>query len=132
MFSDGALEKLIATMNRHIPSARRRLSDLLEDANPVYLGRDGAVYRISREELFRISSLLDDHEKRRLRLPILLMTDTSYPGGAWKVSGQLEVKVISKVVGREPESEGELRLFYPHLLELRRLLPTATTCLYMP
>ncbi len=132
MLSDGALEKLIATMNRHIPSARRRLSDLLEEDDPAYLGRDGATYRISREELLMISSLLDERERKRLKLPILLMTDTSYPGGAWKVVGEVEVKAISKVVGREPESEGELRLFYPHLLELRRLLPTATTCLYMP
>ncbi|MDH7509317.1 MAG: DUF61 family protein [Methanomassiliicoccales archaeon] len=132
MFSDGAFEKFIASMNRHIPSTRRRLIDLLREESPCYTGKDGNRYAISKNEIEYIASLLDDVEKERLRLPIFIVTDTSYPGGAWKVSGKIEVKLISRIIGREPENEDEIWIFYPHLMELRKRLPTSTTCLYVP
>lgn len=132
MLSNGAFEKFIASMNRHLPAFRKRLVDLLDEKEPSYTGKDGNTYTISKNEIEYIESLLDDAGKESLRLPILIMTDTSYPGGAWKVSGRLEVKVVSKIINREPESEEEIRIFYPHLMELRKRLPTATTCLYVP
>lgn len=132
MFGNRTLEKLIASMNRHLPSSRRRLSDLLSEKEPTYTGRDGTTYHLSREELQLVASCLEEWELSGLKIPILIMTDTSYGEGAWRISGRLEVKVVSKLMGKEPDSEEEMRLFHPHLLELRRKLPSATTVLYMP
>jgi uncharacterized protein (UPF0216 family) len=132
MFSNGTFEKFIASMNRHLPATRRRLIDLLNEENPSYIGKDGNTYKISKSEIEYIASLLDDVDKERLKLPIFIMTDTSYPGGAWKVSGRIEVQLVSRIICREPENENEIRIFYPHLMELRKRLPTATTCLYVP
>lgn len=132
MFGDRTLEKLIASMNRHLPSSRRRLSDLLSEEEPAYTGRDGITYHLSREELELVASCLEAWERSGLKIPILIMTDTSYGEGAWRISGRLEVKVVSRLIGKEPDSEEEMRLFYPHLHELRRLLPSTTTVLYLP
>ena len=127
-----SIEKLIQSMNRHVPSQRTSLEQLLEQEEPSYRGKDGTEYRLKREELERISSLLEEREKRKLRLPIYISTDTTYPGGAWKIRGKIEVKVVSKLLQREPEKDDEMRLFFPHVNDLRKVLPTATTVLYMP
>jgi uncharacterized protein (UPF0216 family) len=61
------------------------------------------------------------------------MTDTAYEsGGAWKVMGRVEVKVVSQIVGREPEFPDQMRLFHPHMVKLRSVLPTATTTMFSP
>ena len=46
--------------------------------------------------------------------------------------GRLEVRLISRLINREPEREDEMRIFYPHLLEIRKMLPTTTNSMYMP
>jgi len=126
------VEKLLQIMNRHVPAKRSSLSKLLEEDEPGYTGKDGTVYRMKREELERIAELVYEWELGKLRLPIYITTDTSYPGGAWKVRGRMEVKVISQLIGREPEKEDEMRLFFPHVNDVRSLLPTTTSILFMP
>ncbi len=126
------LEKLLQTLNKHVPSKRSFLSDMLNEKNPGYVGKDGNHYHFKREELETIANLLDERERGKLRLPIYIASDTSYSGGAWKVRGNLEVKVISHLIDREPEFEDEMRLFFPHLSDLRVILPTTTTVLFLP
>jgi uncharacterized protein (UPF0216 family) len=58
------------------------------------------------------------------------MTDTSYGEGYWKVMGKIEVKALSKLIGREPEREDEMRLFYPYFRDVRDKLPTATNAVF--
>jgi uncharacterized protein (UPF0216 family) len=127
-----AIEKLIQSMNRHVPAKRSSLEQLLEQEEPNYRGKDGTEYSLKRNELEKIASLLDERERRKLRLPIYISTDTTYPGGAWKIRGRIEVKVVSNLIKREPEKDDEMRLFFPHVNDLRKILPTATTVLYMP
>ncbi len=126
------VEKLLQVMNRHIPAKRFSLAKLMEEDDPGYIGKDGTVYHMKRGELERVAVLLDEREMGKLRLPIYITTDTSYPGGAWKVRGKMEVKVVSQLIGREPEKEDEMRLFFPHVNDLRSLLPTTTSILFMP
>jgi uncharacterized protein (UPF0216 family) len=132
MFDEGVMQKLLATMNQHLPAQRRPLSELLLEKEPHYLGKDGHRYRLDRKELDHIAILLDPFDKARLRLPILIMTDTTYESGGWRVAGKVEAKLVSKVLGREMDSEEEIRFFFPHLHELRKQLPTSTTVMYMP
>jgi uncharacterized protein (UPF0216 family) len=48
------------------------------------------------------------------------------------VIGRTEVKVVSKLIEREPEKEDEMLIFYPQLHHLRKTLPTTTNVMYMP
>ena len=104
----------------------------MEQEEPSFQGNDGIEYRLKTEELLKLASILDERERKKLRLPIYISTDTSYPGGAWKITGRIEVKVVSTLLERDPEKEDEMRLFFPHVSELRNILPTATTVLYLP
>lgn len=132
MFDEGVLQKMLSTMNQHLPTQRRALPELLEEKDPCYLGKDGHRYRLDREELEYIASLLDVFDRARLRLPVLIMTDTAYESGGWKVVGKVEARLVSKVLQREMDSDEEVRFFFPHLNELRRKLPTCTTVMFMP
>ncbi len=130
LFNERAMQRLFTNMNQHVPVKRRSLQQLLDDPDPSYNGKDGRTYRLDRKELTVLSELLEPEERGRLKLPILIMTDTSYGDGYWKVIGTLEVKVLSRLIGREPEKDDEMRVFYPYLKEIRDKLPTATNTVF--
>jgi uncharacterized protein len=132
MYEDSQFRKMMEIVNRHLPSKRRPLDELLKEKETDYEAKDGNRYRIKKGELEYLATLVDGSEMHKLRLPIIIMTDTSGQTGAWKVMGQLEVKVVSQVIDREPEFQEEMRIFHPHMAILRRKLPTATTCMYSP
>lgn len=132
MFDETTLQRLMTVMNRHLPAQRRALTDLLLEKDPCYEGKDGIRYKVERAELEYLGSLLDAPDKGRLRIPILIMTDTGSESGAWKVTGKVEARVIAKVLSRDLDTEDTVRFYYPHLYELRKKLPTTTTVMYMP
>lgn len=132
MFDESTLKRMLGMMNSHLPQARRPLIDLEMEEDPHYIGKDGHRYRLDKKEIELISSLVDIFDKGRLRLPILIMTDTATDSGAWRVEGKIEVKVISAVLGMEPDTEDKIRFFHPHMNDLRRKLPTSTTVMYLP
>jgi uncharacterized protein (UPF0216 family) len=133
MHNETQLRKLLEVMNRHVPSKRVSLAELMRSKEAEYQGKDNVVYHVKRKELDLLASMLDPGERGRLKLPIIIMTDTSYEqGGAWKVMGKLEVKVVSKIVGRDPEFPDQMRLYHPHMVKLRSELPTATTTMFSP
>ena len=130
IFNERAMQRMFVNMNQHVPTKRRSLAALLEEKDPVYQGKDGSTYHIKRVELELLSRLLDEDDHFRLKLPIFLMTDTTYGDGYWKIIGKIEVKVLSKFIDREPEKEDEMRIFYPHLKEIRDKFPTATNTIF--
>lgn len=133
MQEDAHIRKLLEIMNRHVPSKRVSLTEQLRQKETGYQGKDGVSYHIKRAELELLAGMLDELERNKLKLPIIIMTDTSdETGGAWKVMGRTEVKVVSAIVGREPEFPDRMRLFNPHVAKLRSVLPTATTTLFSP
>lgn len=133
MQDESQIRRLLESMNRHVPSKRVSLAELLKAPEAEYQGKDGVRYHIKRKELEYLAGLVDTWDHGRLKLPIIIMTDTSYEaGGAWKVMGRLEVRVVSKIVEREPEFEDQMRLFHPHMVKLRTALPTATTTMFSP
>jgi uncharacterized protein (UPF0216 family) len=132
MFDESTLQRFVAVMNRHLPTQRRLLVDLLQEKEPFYEGKDGNHYKLDKAELLYLDSLLDFFDKGKLRLPILVMTDTESESGAWKVTGKVEAKVIAKVLERDLDTADMVRFYYPHLHELRKKLPTTTTVMFMP
>lgn len=132
MYSEKTWSKMFQTMNSHIPAKRPSLDELMSSKDPFYVGKDGNTYHVDRKELELLAETLETWDWPKLKIPILFMTDTNYEGGMWKVTGKTEVKAISKIIKREPEKEDEILIFYPQLMDLRRLLPTCTNCMYMP
>lgn len=130
IFNERAMQRLFVNMNQHVPTKRRSLESLLQEAEPSYQGKDGSTYKLDRKELLMLAGLLDEDERSRVKLPILIMTDTSYGDGYWKVMGKIEVKALSKLIGREPEREDEMRIFYPYFRDIRAKLPTATNAVF--
>ena len=130
LLNERTMQGLFTSMNQHIPVKRRTLEQLLSDPEPSYQARDGRVYRLDRSELLLLFELLGPEERSALKLPILIMTDTAYGEGYWKVMGRVEVKALSALIGREPEREDEMRVFYPYLKEIRDRLPTTTTTVF--
>ncbi|MDW5562942.1 MAG: DUF61 family protein [Methanomassiliicoccus sp.] len=133
MQDETQIRRLLEMMNRHVPSRRTSLTDLLKAQDPEYQSKDGIHYRIKRNELEYLSTIVDPWDQPKLKLPIIIMTDTGdEAGGAWKILGRVEVKVVSQIVGREPEFPDQMRLFHPHMVKLRTVLPTATTTMFSP
>ncbi|MDR0887864.1 MAG: DUF61 family protein [Candidatus Methanoplasma sp.] len=126
------VERMIADMNSNMPVNRRSLLDYIDNGNLTYETKSGAVCSFDKEELEFLASKCTEIEKMRLRLPIFVSTDTSYQSGAWKVEGKTEVSVISKVMNKKPYREDFLRLYYPDLKDLRKLLPNLTVTLFLP
>jgi uncharacterized protein (UPF0216 family) len=132
MQDETQIRKLLEMMNRHVPSKRASLAELLKAQDAGYQGKDGVHYHIKRNELEYLKEIVDPWDQERLRLPIIIMTDTGDEAGAWKIMGRVEVSVVSKIVGREPEFPDQMRLFHPHMVKLRSVLPTATTTMFSP
>jgi uncharacterized protein (UPF0216 family) len=133
MQDDSQMRRLLEMMNRHVPSKRTSLAELLKAKEAGYQGKDGVNYHIKRGELEYLAAIVDPWDQGKLKLPIIIMTDTSDEGGgAWKVMGRVEVKLVSQIVGREPEFPDQMRLFHPHMVKLRSVLPTATTTMFSP
>jgi len=68
-----------------------------------------------------------------LKIPIVLEIDASYESGTVKVEGKEEVKIVSKILGREInifEEEDIIYIYKPELRILRRELPTTTTYVF--
>lgn len=132
MLDEKVMGKLLRNMNEHIPPKRKSLATMLDEDEPFYEGKDGRRYRVSKDELKILAAKADPWDLDRIKIPILLMTDTGYGEGYWKVIGKAETRLISRLIEREPEKEDVIYIFYPQLNDLRRLLPTATNAMYMP
>ncbi|MBP6021105.1 MAG: DUF61 family protein [Candidatus Methanomethylophilaceae archaeon] len=126
------IERMIADMNSSMPVNRRTVSDYLENGNLTYKTRSGETGDFGRGELEYIASFCTETEKLRLRIPIFVSTDTSSEAGAWKVEGNVEAEVVSKILGKKTYREGFLRLHYPDLADLRRKLPELAVVLFLP
>ena len=129
----GVLRKLILQMNSRIPSKRYWLSELIASEDPHYLGKDGSRFELDDLELRAVTKALSEIGERDVRLPILLIGDASQSGSMWKVEGSVECALISSILGRPLGSDRERMFLYaPHLIALRKRMPTTTACIFMP
>ena len=122
------LGREISRVNRHLPSSRPTLAELLAMKEPSVVLRDGSRHHFKRRELEELASLLDGDEVKNLRVPIILEISTLYRG-YFRVRGKVAVKVIDTILGQyDPLEEREVGLYPRYLLPtLRRQLPTTTT-----
>lgn len=77
--SDRLVKKEIFNLNRHLPSRRKTLEELLREEKPHVMGADGTRHRFKWAELEDLQGMLTEDEARRLRLPIYIEIDPIPP-----------------------------------------------------
>jgi len=130
--SDRVFKKFIHHMNLTSPSRRISLRELLAQETPSYPGRDGREYHLAMRELHLLKDIIDRLGIYDIKLPIMLYGESSFEQSTWRVEGDNECRVIAEIIEKSPSSNGKLLLYSPHLLVLRRKIPTATVCIYIP
>lgn len=125
------IDNIIRDMNRHMPSSRRTLLEIMESGDLTYRTKDGMTICMEPSEIDALSSVCTEIEKMRLRVPIFVMTDISMDN-AWKVEGTIETAVMSKILDRRPLRDDMMRFYHPDLRMLRSRFPNAISVLYLP
>ncbi len=137
MFNEDEFEKKISlrfiqTLNRHLPKKRAALKQLLQEDKPGIENQDGSIHSFDKKELKRLASIVPEWEQDKLRLPIYLEMSSSMERGSIRISGRSECAVINEILGKEkPEkSVNSMIIYYPHLLKIRKELPTTTQYMF--
>ena len=129
--SEERLIKLeLGRLNLHLPKQRVSLREALSSPKPCVVTRNGGTHLFKREELGFLAQLLSEEEHERLQLPILIAIDPKLGRGAARISGDVEVKATSTILGKK--AERELLIYRPEVALLRRRLPTTTQYLFVP
>ncbi|WP_421077744.1 DUF61 family protein [Methanothermococcus sp. Ax23] len=125
--NDKTIYKFLHGLNTNFK--RKTLKELLNEEKPHVI-INGKRHRIKKRELDLLKELNVDEN---LKIPIVLEIDASLECGTVKIEGNEEVKVVSKILGKEINIFNEERIIYiykPELRILRRELPTTTTYLF--
>jgi len=126
------IEHILSGINDHAPVARRSLAEYIDSDDLTYRTRNGHVCEMTRDEIDVLSKACAEREKMTLRLPIMVMTDTSFTESVWKVEGRAEVSVVSKLLSKRPLRDDLIHLYHPHLRELQKILPNSVTVVFVP
>ncbi len=130
MNSERWIERELAKLNAHLPMKRISLSEALKSKKPQVVGRNGSVHEFERDELELLASILPESEWDSLFLPILVSFDPKLGRGTAKITGEVEAKVVSQLLGKKCAG-GELLVYLPEIASLRRKLPTVTQYFFM-
>lgn len=130
MNADRLIKLELSKLNMHLPQRRLSLKEALLSSKPQVVTRDGGVHKFKREELEFLAGLLPEADRDKLQLPILIALEPKLGRGTARISGEAEVKVVSRVLEKE-FAVGELLIYRPEVAILRRKLPTTTQYLFL-
>jgi hypothetical protein len=123
----------LRVVNAHLPSKPKPLSDLLTEEYPHVLCRDGSTHLFKRKELKYLASLIGDDEQKALLLPMLLEVNAGRGEVAVICQGEVEEKVMAKVLDMPvTPRQKKIVLYRPQLALVRKLLRTTTQYLFAP
>lgn len=129
--------KFIQTLNRHLPKKRKTLKELLAEDKPGLMNLDGSIHSFDKKELEKLALILPEWERNRLRLPLYLEMSSSLERGSIKISGRLECRIINSILRedeatekRSTEERETMTIYYPHLMKIRKKLPTTTQFMF--
>jgi uncharacterized protein (UPF0216 family) len=95
--------------------------------------RDGSMHLFKRRELRYLASLIDDEEQKALLLPILLEVNAGRGEVAVMCQGEVEEKVMAKVLDMPvTPRQKKIVLYRPQLALVRKQLRTTTQYLFPP
>ena len=114
-------------LNAHLPGKQKSLADLWDEEYPHVLCNDGSVHLFKQKELRYLASLIDSDEQKALMLPILIEVNTGRGEMTVLCPGEVEGKVIQKVLDMPLDvREGRITLYRPQLALVRKRLKTTT------
>ncbi len=123
----------LRVMNAHLPGRQKTLADLLAEAEPFVACRNDTPHLFRREELELLAGLLDEEERRLLRLPMLIEVGGGAPGETrLQCLGPVEEKVVSQILSMPVNCRaGSITLYRPQLAKLRDSLETTTQYVFV-
>lgn len=122
------LKKQILSLNRHLPSRRKNLKELLKEDKPHVLGTDGSRHRFKKNELKKISSMIPEESWERLKLPVYIEIDSDASGS--RLVGKLECSLICQILEKDDSGE-EIYIYRPDIKVVRQELPTTTQYIFL-
>ena len=130
-FQETALQRYLSNelkiVNAHLPRQRKSLSTLLTEEYPQVSCSDGSVQSFKTKELEYLASLLDEEDRWKLLLPILIEIVPGHNEAFIPCPSGAEARIISAILDMSPSlGEGKLRIYRPQINSLRRVLKTTT------
>lgn len=124
------LAKMIESVNRHIPAVTRTLEEMLNEKDPTILAKDGNEYYIEKKELEFIAQHVDELERKKFRIPIILEMCELGGERVIFVRDKLHIDFIKKAFGYDRIVNDNLMLYLYELPAIRRKLRTATQVMF--
>ncbi len=123
----------LRVLNAHLPCEQKTLSDLLGEEYPNVVCNDGTTHLFKRKELEYLASMIDTDEQEALLLPILIEVNPGQGEMAIICRGEVEEKVISKILDMPvTPKQGRIMIYKPQLALIRKPLKTTTQYLFSP
>ncbi len=123
----------LRVLNAHLPCKQKPLSDLLSEEYPNIICNDGSTHLFKRKELEYLASILDTDEQEALLLPMLIEVNPGQGEMVIICRGEVEEKVISKILDMPvTPKQGRIMIYKPQLALIRKPLRTTTQYLFFP
>ena len=120
-------------LNAYLPLKQKSLADLLCEEYPHVVCSDGSTHLFKRKELKYLASLIDADEQEALLLPMLIGVSSGQGEMAIICRGEVEEKVISKILDMPiTPKQKRIIIYKPQLSILRQRLKTTTQYLFSP
>ncbi len=119
-------------VNAGLPRNQKTLSNLLHEEYPHVVCSDGSTHLFKRRELEYLASMVNVTEQEVL-LPMIIELGENQAEAAVMCQGEMEEKIISKILDMPVTCEqGRIRIYKPQLALLRKILKTTTQYVFSP
>jgi len=114
-------------VNAGLPRSRKTLATLLREEYPRLICSDSSIHFFKRRELEQLATILDTDEQEALLLPIFIELRVDQNQASVICQGELEEKIVSRILNMPVTSEQErITIYRPQLALLRKVLKTTT------
>lgn len=118
-------------VNAGLPRSRKTLSTLLREEYPCVICSDSSIHFFKRRELDQLATMLDTDEQEALLLPIFIELSVDQNEASVICQGEVEEKIISRILNMPMISEQErITIYGPQLALLRKILKTTTQYIF--
>ncbi|WEU40743.1 MAG: DUF61 family protein [Candidatus Odinarchaeum yellowstonii] len=94
----------IKNINDHLPRSQKYFNELVNEKPPFVNTVSGDKIIFKEADLTSLGKLLDEDEKKSLKLPIILIRRLDLGSGVYSISGGgLEIKVLNKMLAEVGE-----------------------------
>jgi len=118
-------------LNAYLPRQQKSLADLLREEYPHVVCSDGSTHLFKNKELKYLAGLIDADEQEALLLPMLIGVSSGEGEMAIICRGEVEEKVISKILDMPVTIKQQRIMIYKRQLGiLRQMLKTTTQYIF--